>query len=1123
MIRDRLYTEIVEALERLRDGDLFEVCACDLLRDAYPALSPVQGGQDDGVDGTFGEDGVLICTVRDDVIGNLTGSLNRHRDAGGSRRRVLLATSVNLTPRRKQNLERRVAELGFTLVQVFDQPAFALRLWRDERWRLELLGIAGDPDALSDLPPRPPVADVPLIGRQGTLDWLRASGADRVLVGGPGSGKTAVLAEVAKSINASFLTTNGETRIANALRAHSPRCVIVDDAHSHLGQLCALLRLRSELRLTFEVIAATWSGARDTVAAALQIVDDAHIHALPELTRDELVEVVRGMGINVDQHREAVRRIVDQAQNQPGLAVTLCQAALQGGLQDVLTGRSLWRYVSTWLAFSADSNMKVLLAAFALGGRTGMNPGTVADLLRVPLDRFHEQIEMAAAAGLLRETERSHLAIRPRALRGILVTEVFFSRANLDHRPFMEIAPSKDDAIETLLWSAHSGGSVPFDEIRAHLLAGGARPSLWASFASLGANEARWVLENLQASNSQVDLVLLYRIPDEVLPRLLERASLDDGDSRSTPEEPFHSIRTWARDLRPPAQELIGRRRLLVQAARAFHLSGGALSVAVRAACEAVSPDVEETGSDPGRGHTITFTHGVLPAEALQELQELWPEVRELAACEPGAGWKHLLDALWHWEHPGSSGPPVSVDDARSDLMRAMAVRIVRDLAAIVCDRPGLLAIVRQHAEGLGIDLDVGLPLEFSTLFPPDRDSYMREEVQLSEAVRALADRWVSERPNVVVERIRSAESEAAAGGISWPRMTPSLCTFLAERTSEPGLYIAEMSAAGLAPDLVDPFLRKLEGAERAQVLRTLLASERYLYIALSSALGHQETEEALRRSALELVAPHPHLVEILVVQNRVPEEILLKLMRHSDPLVAYAAASSEWMALERGAVRENLREAFREAVLRTASDTEGSRLNRSHVLWDLRSILGSDSELAFEWLSHWLRNGEALYSPSEGSVQEAALAALTADQRRKLLEHEKLSRAGWTFFGLLVGEDLELYSQLLGDRRFEKYHLAPLAGHPEGIWVEKAKLARARGLSADAIAEATLPSSFGWVGSEAAYWRTWVEKFQALRRENETELNEVADAGVRLYEERARRAVHRDRFEELHGLNGDD
>ena len=75
MFRDPLYRQIRRRLSELKNGNAFELCADDLLRQIYPSLAPREGGDDAGLDGLIAEDKgsiQLICTTGEDVLGNLS-------------------------------------------------------------------------------------------------------------------------------------------------------------------------------------------------------------------------------------------------------------------------------------------------------------------------------------------------------------------------------------------------------------------------------------------------------------------------------------------------------------------------------------------------------------------------------------------------------------------------------------------------------------------------------------------------------------------------------------------------------------------------------------------------------------------------------------------------------------------------------------------------------------------------------------------------------------------------------------------------------------------------------------------------------------------------------------------
>lgn len=113
---DPFHEEIVERLKKRIDPNSFEDCACDLIRPEFPGVVPVRGGSDSGFDGAIADgQGVpfpLVSTTAKDVIGNLTRNLKSYLRDGGTRRSVVLATSRELSKRRRKNLEARARELG---------------------------------------------------------------------------------------------------------------------------------------------------------------------------------------------------------------------------------------------------------------------------------------------------------------------------------------------------------------------------------------------------------------------------------------------------------------------------------------------------------------------------------------------------------------------------------------------------------------------------------------------------------------------------------------------------------------------------------------------------------------------------------------------------------------------------------------------------------------------------------------------------------------------------------------------------------------------------------------------------------------------------------------------------
>lgn len=177
MKRDPFYQELIRALDGPLDEDDFELAASYALRTIYPTLVPVRGGSDSGMDGAIadgeGRAFPLVVTTSKDAIGNLTRNLEKYTRDGGPRRVAVFATSRALTQKRRANLETRAEQLGFQLVQVHDQSAFAELFYYRPEICSSLLGLTPRPPGLSEVPlTRRPVIGISLIGwgdRHGTI------------------------------------------------------------------------------------------------------------------------------------------------------------------------------------------------------------------------------------------------------------------------------------------------------------------------------------------------------------------------------------------------------------------------------------------------------------------------------------------------------------------------------------------------------------------------------------------------------------------------------------------------------------------------------------------------------------------------------------------------------------------------------------------------------------------------------------------------------------------------------------------------------------------------------------------------------------------------------------------
>lgn len=566
---DPLYRDIERGLREKIDGDLFEQCAADLLRQIYPGLVPVRGGGDAGMDGAIsdGDDPPLplICTTEENVIGNLRRSINSYLSEGGTRRAVVVATSRDLSPRRRRNLEEAANQLGFTVRQIHAQDAFTQLLYHSPRWCRGLLGLTGDPPALSVYPlSSRPLASAPLVGREDDLRWLRETEGDLVLAGQPGSGKTFLFQELALADEGLFVIDRDMGRIAASLRAEQPPAVMVDDAHLDPEFLVRLRHLRTQLGAGFRILANTWPSEADAAATALGVGSTA-IRQLEQLSRPEIAQVVEHCGIAGPD--ELIHEILNQAGGLPGLAVTLSLLCLREGVREIVTAGSLFRNVRRSLESVVGERAVPILACFAVGGDAGMPAEAVALALGMANVDVRIAVARLAGGGVLVERFDGSLSVIPPPLRHALVsTEFFEGLGALPIQPLLDAAPVFEQAVLTLIGAKSRRDAVPDPLLRGLMGRARLHPELLESYARLGPDEAGWALVNGTQLIGYVAPAALDEIPHLAIPFLLMLSIGDDRPLHSATDHPLRKIQDWTRAGEPGTREAVGRRRQLLDA-----------------------------------------------------------------------------------------------------------------------------------------------------------------------------------------------------------------------------------------------------------------------------------------------------------------------------------------------------------------------------------------------------------------------------------------------------------------------------------------------------------------------------------------------------------------------------
>lgn len=1124
---DPFHQQILTALGRQEhDPQVFEACIADLLRDTFPGLVPVPGGDDAGMDGAVadgkGEPYPLVGTKAEDVARNLTDSLDAFLKRGLSSRKVALATSRDLTPPETRRLFRLASDKGFRLLQVFEQSALANLLYHNTTWCNRLLGLTGAPSALSIVPlSRRLQVDGELRGREEDIQWLRSTHEDRVVLGLPGSGKTSLFSSLIRSgWPALFLVSDDDTAIANAIRDQGPEIVIVDDAHVEPAKLVRLRRLRAEIQGEFEIVASAWPGARSEVIEALGGPPESRVHNLGLLPRAQIREIYQDL--DVRPRDEILRELVSQAGNKPGLAVTIALLWRQGEWQKILDGTVLSNTLLSLFKGLTGGDVADALAAFSLGSRRGMSLEAVAGFLKIPLPELRRIAADLATGGVLSEVDSERLAVNPPVLRSALLRQIFFTGSPicLKYRKLLPSSPSFAESVEEIMAARAYGAVIPTDDLHDLVLQSGSRPA-WSTLAMTSEEEARWVLESYPGDLLDVASGMLRLIPRAVIPRIIQRAAEPTRKTGgwSLPEQPMSILSSWVEDFWADPEEWIRRRQMVARAAKKFLLDGGKRGIGVQAICLALSPKRLGNSLDPGRGDMLTESRGLLPSEALRQIEPIWEEAKEVIQVVDADSRLHLVSTLRDWHYQYSAGSREDAAEKR-ELMREFAGRILKDLAARGQGSPGLHANFGRLAVEFGISLELDQDPAFLVLCS---DSRGEREAARGEQIKALAVEWALEDPGVVVQRIAFYEEEAKKSG-SYFRRLPDFCRELSDEVQEPEPWLNEGLSQNLQSDLIGPFLERIvrdsrEGWE--SWLNRSLDIEILQRRAATLVLELQEPPPALLKRVLDEFSDLTSLVMERSQNRGIPIATLSRILQHTRWATALAAAVGEWWAQPWGEVREEISAEWRSAILRARTEEYSGTEPDMGLEYLLGCILARDASLALEWLRNRLRDPDLPWHFLGDSPFAHALRALRKGQRLALLQDLEPVPIVGDMIPLLIREDVEVYGQILALSRLADYHLAPLRGLPQKPWSDLALVARQAGYEPVQIAEAAFKTHHGWAGSGIEYWEKWDLAFAEIGREESPELREVSRHGREIAQKELQRSRELEKRIDINGLVG--
>ena len=1089
--RDSFYQRIVERLNEVSDDSLFEHCATDLLRSEWPNLVPVPGGDDAGLDGAWADEqgpGLLVVTTSPRVIENVTKNLRRHLQKGGTRRRVLVATTQHLSAPRCRNIENRVRELKFKLAHYpYTQQAIADRLYHNSRWCHDLLGIAGQPPALSRIPMGlRPLRDLPLLHRDDDYDWVKTTSGDRVLAGHSGVGKTYLLQQYVNSGNALFVTDYDLNRITNAIRDQQPTALIVEDAHLHIGFLNELRRYRIESGLTFDIVADCWPAASQQVCQAMDVGTN-RCRTIEPLTGKKIADVINAAGIVGPNFLMA--ELIRQSGGYPGRAAMLAHLCLTNNIEDVLSGIALSAWVRSRVGALPSDGAVQVLAAFALGGKDGMQIADVVRNLGYATGKVCEWMAELPVGGIVQEGPKGSIRVLPGPLRCALVKEYFFDRVpSLSLDVFLDSVNSLNSALSTLL-GARSRGARVSTCMLVELLQRSPSSGLWEEFVSTDAECANLVLDRFSERIPDLGRPLLYQVPERTIPHLLGNAIGDHRALHSSTDHPLRLIHDWVESASQGTGESLVRRRTLWAAVRDWLKADMDWLVGGGALASVLSPHFNDGELMAADRMMFSIIRGSVRPTELQEIANLWPDIYDTLKALNPTDWTPIFSAIdqWiYWQHPS-----ISISDDIRNVRDCTARKMLVDLRQLSVNRPGVQKQLRRRGNNIGLELEITIQREFSVLFPEEdfelewKDRKERE----SKEVRKLAAVWALGEPNTIAADLVRCINEAKTSGREYPDYTPYICSLIAAEASDVVTWLDALMHAGAEGKHILPFLERAADERPdgwSTRVSTCLESDKWRCAAVIPILRSENVDASLLERVFEASSKCSGDIHQMCVAGQIADERVIRLLEMNDANLSESIATGLWHQESPPVVPEQIGSQWRRAVIAHVGNE-----------YDLCEMMRADKRLAFDWLMDRAVNDRDSYY-REKKAYAVAAEGLTDEERRTVIDNlNPENYCAVSVVAALVGMAQEMYKYVLSKEELKRQHLSPLRRKPTAEWCDLACLALNAGCTPSEIASVAFQggSSFGW-GSISSRQESRMQVWAELGSHRDFRIRDVARMG---------------------------
>ncbi len=500
---------------------------------------------------------------------------------------------------------------------------------------------------------------------------------------------------------------------------------------------------------------------------------------------------------------------------------------------------------------------------------------------------------------------------------------------------------------------------------------------------------------------------LLAHIPDEAIPALL-RAEMKEEGPLEARREALKELRRWIDETGDDTESLVRREKLLGHLEK---IAGerGAHRVLLTGSEHVLATGFEWHRAVPGDPYQYALVNGVISPPMAITIGGFWPRVRVLLTGLPREAALRLSEIVADWVRPGRG--MVQVSDELIAVCQKHAAVMFDDLLALYS---GQWTVIRRF-EFMAGELGKKLPPAGSLadrLFPAERRHYEPNAVALSNAeARQIASEWLASGPTpALISEWVAVNRDAVRDGVGHNNLSRAVANLVAEKSSEPEVWLDRLVAADASVYLVEHFAERCcAGSDefRRKFVGQHLTDSSFRILAIEQLVSGIATDDPLWKKVSPLPDELLATIENLVARDLVPEAALLVLMREHGGSMARGVATRLWTAEPEGEISPGLWEVWKEAIIAHARDDH-----------ELPEIARRHPEIAASWIKRRL-NLSWEERHREGHMDSfhafpGMMSSLPKVLRRELIDHFATNNPQGGVLDALIGDDLELFRHSL-------------------------------------------------------------------------------------------------------------